>query len=121
MRVVSAAPATWLGRLIAKLLGTFPIPDTPHLDQDALDYFYERLKATDLYLEYGSGGSTVLAKKLGKPFVSVETDILFLQVLQKKLAQIPNPNAALQTLLYRHIGITGAWGVPIFKKLQKKG
>lgn len=40
-------------------------------------YFYKSLKKCNFYLEYGSGSSSLLAIKLKKKFISIETDKSF--------------------------------------------
>ena len=49
------------------------------------------MKSSNYFLEYGSGGSTVLAFQLGKPLISIDSDIPV------------------------DIGLTGRWGTPFFK------
>ena len=48
------------------------------------DYFKRLLKTSKSYLEYGSGSSTLLAKKLNKKFISIETDKSFYSFLKDK-------------------------------------
>jgi hypothetical protein len=63
-------------------------------------------------MEYGSGGSTVLAARLGIPFISVETDRFFLQAVRKKIGTL----SAEQHLLHADIGPIGPqYGAPLFK------
>lgn len=42
----------------------FDVPDEPHFDTEATKMFVDLLKNADRYLEFGSGGSTVVAAKL---------------------------------------------------------
>jgi hypothetical protein len=58
-------------------------------------------------LEYGSGGSTVLAAQLGKRVVSVESDKAWADRLAAHLQ--PYPNARV---LHVNIGPTEKWGMP---------
>lgn len=60
-------------------------------------------------LEYGSGGSTMLAAKLGKQVISVESDKAQAERLTAHLAEISDK------ALVHHvdIGPTGLWGVPM--------
>src|SRR5277367_3658000 len=83
-------------------------PDEPHFDEAATPYFLSLLGDCRFYLEYGSGGSTILAAALKKPFVSVDTDRLFLQSLRRKIGAV----TAAQRLLHADIGLTGPWGIP---------
>ena len=41
------------------------------------NYFKKLLKISKFYFEYGSGSSTLLARKLNKKFISIETDKSF--------------------------------------------
>lgn len=61
-----------------------------------------------MILEYGSGGSTMLAANLGKPVISVESDRAWSQRLGTALAAI-SPTALVHHV---DIGATGAWGKP---------
>ena len=48
------------------------------------DFFRKLIKISKFYLEYGAGSSTLLAKKLNKKFVSIETDKSFFSYIKKK-------------------------------------
>lgn len=54
------------------------------------NFFLRNLKKCKFYLEYGSGNSTIVAKKLNKMFVSIESDKSFFNYLKynKKIHQI---------------------------------
>jgi hypothetical protein len=80
---------------------------------DASDMAFERMLGDcRFYLEYGSGSSTVLAARLKKPFISVETDRFFLKAVHKKIGTL----APGQHLLYADIGPIGPqYGAPLFK------
>jgi hypothetical protein len=69
------------------------------------------LAGSSRYLEYGSGGSTVLAAKLGKPFVSVDTDPYFLRAVRRKIGKL----ASNQHLEHANIGWTKHFGCPFFE------
>jgi hypothetical protein len=78
----------------------FDVPDQPQFDDDGRAYFLDRLTKASFYLEYGSGGSTVAAASLRKPFITVDSDRVYLESVRRKIA---------------HIGITTAWGYPLLK------
>lgn len=62
-------------------------------------------------LEYGSGGSTVIAAELpGKTIFSVESDVKWLGGMQSYFAA--NPPASLPLMHHGKIGRTKAWGFP---------
>jgi hypothetical protein len=58
-------------------------------------------------LEYGSGGSTLLAARLGKRIFSVESDRVWAEHLQAGLAAFPGA-----TVHHVFIGPTEKWGMP---------
>jgi hypothetical protein len=66
-------------------------------------------QAASVILEYGSGGSTVMAAELGKTVVSVESDLDWAERLAEHLA----PISATAVVHHADIGPTGAWGVPM--------
>ena len=74
--------------------------------------FEERLRAAKVYLEYGSGASTVRACELGVPEVhTVETSREFLDGVLKDCAAIE-----CKSKIHAHfvdIGPTKAWGYPV--------
>ena len=69
----------------------FDPPGRPVLDGASADWLAERLKAAKLYLEFGSGGSTLLANRLGVPSVTVESDRYYAAAVRKVL---PSPEPA---------------------------
>jgi len=76
-------------------------------------FFIECLKSVSNYLEFGSGGSTILALKSEntKKIVSVESDLNWIKYLRKS----PTINDAKEgrlNLIHIDIGKTGKWGVP---------
>lgn len=74
------------------------------LEADLVTRLYAESSAI---LEYGSGGSTLLAAKLGKPVMTVESDKAWADRMAETLA--PFPTAAVH---YVDIGVTKAWGFP---------
>lgn len=98
--------------LIDRYRHGFDVPDQPQFDADGRAYFLDRLTKASFYLEYGSGGSTVVAASLKKPFVSVDSDRVYLESVRKKTAQYDLSNGHL---LHANIGITTAWGFPLLK------
>ncbi len=62
-------------------------------------------------LEYGSGGSTALAARLGKSVIAVESDASWAQEMQAYLAATsPAANARVHPV---DIGATRKWGFPV--------
>lgn len=66
-------------------------------------------KAARTILEYGSGGSTVLAAKLGKTVFSVESDKDWAERMAHHVASISDST----TVHWADVGPTGPWGVPM--------
>jgi hypothetical protein len=90
------------------------VPSSPHLDEETLTYFEARIATVSRYLEYGSGGSTVLAHKYVDSLVSVESDRHYLKAVKKVLEA--SPSQAETHLIPVNIGLTEQWGKPVFKK-----
>lgn len=88
------------------------VPDRPWFDRQGTQRFEELLQQSRLYMEYGSGGSTVLAAHLGKSFVSVESDLIFSRTVTARIGAAKNSGDIVAV----NIGVTGAWGAPLFTK-----
>lgn len=96
----------------------YKVPDMPHFDSDSTPYFIERLSAATLYLEYGAGGSSILASKMGKRFVSVDSDPYFISSVKAKIAQMGGTSSG--TFIHANLGLTEAWGVPVWTRPTTK-
>ena len=71
-----------------------------------------RLSNSQSFLEFGAGGSTLLAAQIGVPqIVSVESDAAFLEEVARQVGQMTGHRQYLP--LAADIGPTGAWGSPI--------
>jgi hypothetical protein len=79
-----------------------------------LERFKLELSRATGYLEYGSGGSTLLVDKAGIPGVSVESDPYYAIKVRKAL--LPESNV---TLVTPKVGLTKQWGRPIFSAAGK--
>ena len=86
----------------------FPSPSEPWLDAKSLAWLEDRLSSAELYLEFGSGGSTKLAAEMGVDTISVECDRFFARSVRKSL---PKPHKT--KIIDVDIGLTGPWGVPL--------
>jgi hypothetical protein len=87
------------------------IPRRPHMEPAGLNLLTERLSGCTCFLEYGAGGSTVLAAEIGVPRIySVESDRTFLRAVKDAVAEIA-PGAKLYDQ-YVDIGPTIEWGNP---------
>jgi hypothetical protein len=94
----------------------FDVPSQPHFDDRSLKFFRDKLQESKFYLEFGSGGSTVLAAHLGKRGFSVDSDRFFLRDVRKKIKGTTHQ----LDMVYADIGSTGAWGKPKNKKPTTK-
>ncbi len=89
----------------------FSIADEPFLDDEATVALRDYLARSGFYLEFGSGGSTVLASRLGLETISVDNDAYFLRAVSRKLAA-----GHRVTQIHADIGLTVEWGYPAFKR-----
>lgn len=92
--------------------GTAPwVPDKPSLPPRFLEILTAKLESASTYLEYGSGGSTVLAVRINHPVVyTVESDQHWLKAVEEKCAKLPG-NGKLHPI-YIDIGESGPLGYP---------
>ncbi len=97
--------------------GRITVPEEPYLSDTGHRIFLEHLSRANYYLEYGSGGSTVTAARLKRPFTTVESDKKFLQAVIRKIGRA-DPN----TFIHVSVGLTDKAGTPMFrlKPLLKK-
>lgn len=100
--------------LFVQQIRGFDVPSEPHFDPQSLPYFRERLGQARNYLEYGSGGSTIWAARLGKTFTTVDSDPVFLDAVRRKVGAEGFAREAGQTYFHADIGWTKAWGIPVF-------
>jgi hypothetical protein len=92
------------------------IPDAPAFDVEGDRYFATRMPKARIYLEYGSGGSTIVAAKSRVRFKTVDSDPFFLRAVENKIkTEFGSPTGEF---IYCNIGMTELWGVPIFKRLS---
>lgn len=102
--------------LYIKYVAGYAIPDAPHFDQLSQIYFMNRISCSRIYLEYGTGGSTIHASRWVDKLFAVDSDSYFMKAVQKKLDQ--QPRKATCRLIYADIGRTGPWGRPIKRKYE---
>jgi hypothetical protein len=93
-----------------RITGFKPGPE-PHLDPEALLEFKRLLGKCHAYLEFGSGGSTLLAAHLGKPTLSVECDPFFAAGVRAAIGTM-----APVEIIDVSIGITRDWGFPVITR-----
>ena len=88
----------------------FTVPREPHFDEATRSRFDRELHAARLFLEFGSGGSTLVASRLGVRTVSVENDRFYANAVRRALGE--NSSAIV---LDAYVGFTRQWGRPIVK------
>jgi len=89
-------------------------PNRPELSLPEAEAAHLRsaYEAAQVILEYGSGGSTVMAAELsGKLIFSVESDPVWARNLQHYLDTVELPSPAI--IYYADIGPVGKWGRPV--------
>ncbi len=106
MSAAKHSKALTMGRLRG-----YQVPDVPHLEPEALDYFRSRVLGGTLYMEYGSGGSTLLAGRAGAHVISVESDRYYHRSVCKRVAAVAADVDA--HLIHADIGLTREWGRPV--------
>lgn len=84
----------------------------PQMGKQTLHMFERLLSDIEVYLEYGSGGSTVFAAVAGvKSIYSVESDKVFLDAVRLKVKEV-NSISSFHPI-YVDIGAVGPWGKPV--------
>jgi hypothetical protein len=87
------------------------IPTRPHLEPEGMARLEARLREASIYLEYGAGGSTVMAAEMGvKEIHSIDSDKGFLDAVQRKIAE--SRSGSKICLHHVDIGPTKDWGHP---------
>jgi hypothetical protein len=96
------------------------VPDVPHFDGDldATNFFLKRLALSRLYLEYGSGGSTVTAARNRISFITVDGDQFYLASVKRKIER--EFGSVSGQFVYVNIGLTGKWNYPYFDRPTRR-
>ncbi len=87
------------------------IGDAPAMPRVAINYLRRRFATSRCFLEYGAGGSTVLAARKGVAQVySVESDPAYVAAVEAKVAALGS--ATRLNAFYLDIGPTRSYGKP---------
>jgi hypothetical protein len=106
--------AIWLKFTLKRLLVGVTVPEKPVFDFEAsTSWFAAELSRVDSYVEYGSGGSTVLAAALGVPFATCDSDRRFLTAVEHKIRLLGYASPERQIFRYAAIGPVAYWGTPV--------
>ena len=93
-RYVRNSPLLPYASSILHYLRPIHISETPHMEPHELEVFKELLQGTRVYLEYGGGGSTILAADHVAEIVSVDSDRRYISAIKKKIETIKSSNAS---------------------------
>lgn len=95
---------------LQRIRGFDPPGDEPFMDKAGIERFKHEVARAKAYVEFGSGGSTVYVDRAGIPAISVENDPYYARAVAARLG-----GGNVQQRVVR-MGITQAWGVPLFPK-----
>jgi hypothetical protein len=88
------------------------IRSEPMMSASAIEFLRDRLSASRCYLEYGGGGSTRMAARIGVPRIfSVESDAGFARAVEDAVSEDRSTSSI--TIMTPPLGETGPWGYPI--------
>lgn len=104
--------AFWSTARVQRAVAEAPqIGDQPFMPPVAVERLVQLLEGASCYLEYGTGGTTVTAARLGVPHIlGVESDPSWLAAVRHKL-DVDGRSRSVE-LLGIDIGPTGEWGFP---------
>ncbi len=87
--------------------------DMPHMETEGLKAFARYIDKSEVFLEYGAGGSTGFAARTTgvKAIISAESDAAWVERVKSDLAQM-EPQAEIHVDHY-NIGPVGDWGMPV--------
>jgi hypothetical protein len=111
--------ATWVRLLLRDFRRHFTeikLSALPHMPPLAQQAFENQVRTAKIYLEYGSGGSSVLASAFADQVISVDSDRFFLRAVAHRI----KGSRASFVPFYVDIGYTGAWGVPVTKAINSR-
>lgn len=93
-----------------RIVGFPPPGPAPHMPREEQNFFEDQLIACHSYVEFGSGGSTVMASRLGVATTSVESDAYYARVVASQLQ-----GGAVKQII-SSLGLSMAWGMPAFPR-----
>jgi hypothetical protein len=111
--VSTAVRGSWPIADVAAGMQAVPhIPDDPFMPETAIARVTKLMADSTCYLEYGTGGTTLLAARQQVPkIIAVESDQNWMFALRHRLAAQGLADAV--TMLHVDVGPTGDWGFPI--------
>jgi len=89
------------------------IPNAPAMPTPCIEFLSTAMRSCQTYLEYGSGGSTIMASRFPiKNIISVESDASWLKAVEEKFKSTSSNKNNLSPL-HINIGPTKSLGYPI--------
>ncbi|MBP1872370.1 hypothetical protein J2Z19_002082 [Ensifer adhaerens] len=108
LQLSSAAPLMFPADMVNRL-DAVVVPTSPSMPKPASEALRDAMKSSRCYLEYGTGGSTLMACEAGVPLaIGVESDWAWMWAVKNSISKYPQ--AADFHLLYADIGVTHEWG-----------
>ncbi len=104
--------------VLGKRVRRIDVPSQPDFDEPSTLYFVSQLEQARNYLEYGSGGATLLANRHVNTLVSVDCDSHRISDVRRKLAA--ESRRAMTRLIHVNIGLTMERGMPVFTKPTRR-
>jgi hypothetical protein len=101
--------------IYAQRVSGFKVSGEPEFEPACVPFFLDHLARASAYVEFGAGGSSVLAARAGKRIVSVESDPWFMRAVQARIDELGIANTAQQHFIHADIGTTEAWGAPLIR------
>jgi hypothetical protein len=110
--VLTVEPSRWPSLAVREALASAPrIPDQPLIPAAGQGRLALLLAGAGGYVEYGIGGSTILACRLQVPqIIGVESDENWLECVRQETARLCESSSL--ELVYVDVGPTGEWGYP---------
>lgn len=104
--------AEWPAAVATRAAASLPsVPDLPFMPAAVVERMQELLAGATCYLEYGTGGTTLLAGRLGVPLAyCVESDPSWLAAVDQRLKSTASEGRFV--LLYADVGPVDQWGFP---------
>lgn len=93
---------------LQRVKGFDPPGDEPFMDPEGAARFKVELAKATRYLEFGSGGTTVIADRAGIETISVENDRFYARAVASRLA-----GGRVRQIVIDN-GLTREWGFPLF-------
>ncbi|MDR2162293.1 MAG: glycosyltransferase [Desulfovibrio sp.] len=92
-----------------------------HMAREEREFFLKALRRAKIYIEFGSGGSTVAAAAIASisAIYSVESDADWIRRLLRDSGIRSALGEKRLTLIHADIGPTGAWGAPVGREGER--